>query len=120
MGLEASAFVLVALSMLVPSATFLAGILLLYGFLGKMAVDPVLISFISDNADKKDLATTLGMFNFFGMSSSIVAPAFTGFIIDKTGSGELGFYIGAGLLLIGTTIFVFVNNKNAVDKRQFS
>lgn len=111
MGLELAAFVLVALSMMAPNATFLAIILLLYGFLGKMAVDPVLISFISDNASKKDLATKLGMFNFFGMSSSIVAPAFTGYIIDKTGSGELGFYIGAGLLLIGTTVFIFVNTK---------
>ncbi|QUH18853.1 MFS transporter [Alkaliphilus sp. B6464] len=111
MGLELAAFVLIALSMMAPNATFLAIILLLYGFLGKMAVDPVLISFISDNASKKDLATKLGMFNFFGMSSSIVAPAFTGYIIDKTGSGELGFYIGAGLLLIGTTVFIFVNAK---------
>ncbi len=111
MGLELAAFVLIALSMMAPNATFLAIILLLYGFLGKMAVDPVLISFISDNASKKDLATKLGMFNFFGMSSSIIAPAFTGYIIDKTGSGELGFYIGAGLLLIGTTVFIFVNAK---------
>ncbi|MBU5674858.1 MFS transporter [Alkaliphilus sp. MSJ-5] len=110
-GLEIAAFVLIALSMKAPNATFLAIILLLYGFLGKMAVDPVLISFISDNASKKDLATKLGMFNFFGMSSSIIAPAFTGYIIDKTGSGELGFYIGAGLLLIGTTVFIFVNAK---------
>lgn len=110
-GLEIAAFILVAFSMRASNATILAGILLLYGFLGKMAVDPVLISFISDNANKKDLATTLGVFNFFGMSSSIVAPAFTGFIIDKTGSGELGFYIGAGLLLIGTIMFILANNK---------
>lgn len=117
MGLEVITFILVAFAMKAPNATVLAIILLAYGFLGKMAVDPVLISFVSDNANKKDLATTLGMFNFFGMSSSIVAPAFTGFIIDKTGSGELGFYIGAGLLLIGTIIFIFVNSKNLI-KRQ--
>ncbi|MDR7855281.1 MFS transporter [Tissierella sp.] len=116
-GLELAAFVLIALSMLVPNATLLAGILLAYGFLGKMAVDPVLISYISDTANKKELATTLGMFNFFGMSSSIVAPAFTGYIIDKTGSGELGFYIGAGLLIIGTVIFIFANNRNLVNKQ---
>ena len=115
-GLEVVTFVLVAFAMKAPNATVLAIILLAYGFLGKMAVDPVLISFISDNANKKDLATTLGTFNFFGMSSSIIAPAFTGFIIDKTGSGELGFYIGAGLLLVGTIIFIFANNKNLVKK----
>ena len=116
-GLEVVTFVLVAFAMKAPNATVLAIILLAYGFLGKMAVDPVLISFISDNANKKDLATTLGTFNFFGMSSSIIAPAFTGFIIDKTGSGELGFYIGAGLLLVGTVIFIFANNKNLVKKQ---
>ena len=63
-------FVLVAVSMLVPNAALLSLVLLLYGFLGKMAVDPVLISHVSDNADPKNVATTLGVFNFFGMSSS--------------------------------------------------
>lgn len=46
------------------------------------------------------------------MSSSVVAPALTGFIIDKTGSGELGFYIGAALLLVGTIIFALVNRDS--------
>lgn len=115
-GLEIVTFVLVAFAMKAPNATVLSIILLSYGFLGKMAVDPVLISFISDTARKKDLATTLGMFNFFGMSSSIVAPALTGFIIDKTGSGELGFYIGAGLLLVGTIIFMIANNKKVINE----
>jgi MFS-type transporter involved in bile tolerance (Atg22 family) len=85
--------------------------LLLYGFLGKMAVDPVLISYVSDQADKKTMATTLGTFNFFGMSSSVVAPALTGYIIDKTGSGVWGFYLGAILLFIGAIVFYLTNNR---------
>jgi len=117
-GLESAAFVLVAVSMLAQNTAILAMVLLLYGFLGKMAVDPVLISYISDKADKKNLATTLGTFNFFGMSSSIVAPAATGFIMDKTGSGVLGFYIGAFLLLVGVIIFVLINSKNLKEKIQ--
>lgn len=117
-GLESAAFVLVAVSMLAPGTVSLAMILLLYGFLGKMAVDPVLISYVSDKADKKSLATTLGTFNFFGMSSSIVAPALTGLIMDKTGSGVLGFYIGAVLLLIGMLIFALVNGKSLKQKTQ--
>ena len=103
--------------MFVPSAGLLAVILLLYGFLGKMAVDPVLISYVSDNADPKSVATTLGMFNFFGMSSSVVAPALTGKIIDSTGSGEFGFYIGAALLLIGTVFFLICNAGSMMKKR---
>lgn len=108
-GLELAAFALVAVSMFAPNAMLLSLILLLYGFLGKMAVDPVLISYVSDKADPKSVATTLGVFNFFGMSSSVVAPALTGKIIDVTGSGEFGFYIGAALLLAGTVFFLLSN-----------
>jgi MFS family permease len=116
--LEISAFILIAVSMFAPNTTVLSIILLLYGFLGKMAVDPVLISYVSDQADKKAMATTLGTFNFFGMSSSVVAPALTGYIIDKTGSGVWGFYLGAILLIIGVIVFYATNAKkqNAVVK----
>lgn len=110
--LEIAAFILIAVSMFVPDTTSLVIVLLLYGFLGKMAVDPVLISYVSDQADKKTMATTLGTFNFFGMSSSVVAPALTGYIIDKTGSGVWGFYLGAILLLIGAIVFYVTNNRN--------
>ena len=115
LGLELAAFVLIAVSMFAPNAWSLALILLLYGFLGKMAVDPVLISYISDQADKRSLATTLGVFNFFGMSSSVVAPALTGYIIDKTGSGVWGFYLGAGLLILGSILFALFNLRKAKD-----
>lgn len=113
--LEVAAFILVAISMLAPNAIILAVILLLYGLLGKMAVDPVLISYITDHAEAKNTATTLGTFNFFGMASSVVAPWLTGVIMDVTGSGELGFYLGALLLLIGT-IFFFATNVAAKKK----
>jgi Arabinose efflux permease len=110
--LEIAAFILIAVSMFVPDTTSLVIVLLLYGFLGKMAVDPVLISYVSDQADKKTMATTLGTFNFFGMSSSVVAPALTGYIIDQTGSGVWGFYLGAILLFVGAIVFYVTNNKN--------
>ena len=109
--LEIAAFILIAVSMFAPDTTSLAVVLLLYGFLGKMAVDPVLISYVSDQADKKSMATTLGTFNFFGMASSVVAPALTGYIIDKTGSGEWGFYLGAILLLLGAVTFYISNAR---------
>lgn len=117
-GLEIAAFVLVAVSMLVPNAALLSLVLLLYGFLGKMAVDPVLISHVSDNADPKNVATTLGVFNFFGMSSSVIAPALTGQIMDVTGSGELGFYIGAALLLVGTVFFLICNAGSLLKRSE--
>ncbi|MDR1520175.1 MAG: MFS transporter [Planctomycetota bacterium] len=112
--LEISAFVLIGVSMFAPNAVSLSVILLLYGFLGKMAVDPVLISFVVDKASKAKIATTLGMFNFFGMSSSVVAPALTGYIIDRTGSGVWGFYLGAALLLAGTMLFALFNRASKI------
>lgn len=117
--LEVTSFVLIAVSMFAPSTTTLAIILLLYGFLGKMAVDPILISYVSDQADKKALATTLGTFNFFGMSSSVVAPALTGYIMDQTGSGVWGFYLGAILLLVGSVIF-YVNNVRGQESSKIA
>lgn len=114
--LSVAAFVLISLSMFAPGEISLSVVLLLYGFLGKMAIDPVLISHLSDMADQGKVASTLGIFNFFGMSSSVVAPAFTGFIIDSTGSGEWGFYIGAIFLLIGTVVFYLGNRKSESNK----
>ena len=111
-ALEIAAFILIGVSMFAPGATSFAIILLLYGFLGKMAVDPVLISYVSDQADKQSMATTLGTFNFFGMSSSVVAPALTGYIIDSTGSGVWGFYLGAILLFFGAITFYAANARN--------
>lgn len=113
--LSLASFVLISVSMLAPNEIILSIVLLLYGFLGKMAIDPVLISYVSDRADDAKLASTLGLFNFFGMSSSVVAPTLTGIIIDSTGSGEVGFYIGAAFLLIGTIIFV-VSDMHARKK----
>lgn len=112
-GLEIAAFVLVAGSILAPNAPILAIVLLAYGFLGKLAVDPVLISFVSDKAEPGKMASTLGTFNFFGMSSSVVAPWLTGVIIDNTGSGEFGFYIGAALLIFGTLVFLIASKRTA-------
>ncbi|MDO3410419.1 MFS transporter [Saccharibacillus sp. CPCC 101409] len=115
-GLEISSVVLISVSVFVPNAGLLAGVLLMYGFLGKLAVDPVLISYITDKADSKSVASTLGVFNFFGMSSSVIAPALTGYIIDTTGSGQWGFYIGAIILLIGTVVFTISSLTSSSKK----
>ncbi|GAF36798.1 probable metabolite transport protein [Lentilactobacillus farraginis DSM 18382 = JCM 14108] len=91
------------------NATFLLTSLILYGFLGKLAVEPIIISWLGENAPQVGIGTTLGVFNFFGMMSSIVAPALTGNISDITGSKILGFYIAIVLLVIGTLLFLAAN-----------
>src|SRR5699024_6427410 len=66
-----------------------------YGLMGKLAIDPVLITYVSDSVPEQKTAKALGLFNFFGMVSSVVAPWLTGYIGDVTGSQVLAFYIGS-------------------------
>ena len=107
--LQICAAVMLVCTVISPDSTTLLISLVLYGLLGKLAVDPIMISFVADNAPKKGYGTSFGVFNFFGMSSSVIAPFLTGVISDSTGSKVMGFYISAAILLIGTVIFFTVN-----------
>lgn len=107
--LQICAAVMLVCTVISPDSTTLLISLVLYGLLGKLAVDPIMISFVADNAPKKGYGTSFGVFNFFGMSSSVIAPFLTGVISDSTGSKVMGFYISAAILVIGTIIFFTVN-----------
>ncbi len=54
-------------TVLSPNTAMLMISLVLYGLLGKMAVDPILISFVSEQASAKTLGRAFSLFNFFGM-----------------------------------------------------
>lgn len=110
-GLEIAAALMLLLTVLAPTSGILLVALVLYGLLGKLAVEPIIISYIADSASKENYGTTFGVFNFFGMSSSVIAPALTGFISDNTGSKIMGFYISAIVLVITTISFVVVNRS---------
>ncbi|WP_053955184.1 MFS transporter [Inediibacterium massiliense] len=114
--LEISAAAMLALVVLAPNSSILLLGLLLYGLLGKLAVDPIIISHIADSAPRESLGTSLGVFNFFGMSSSVLAPVVTGFISDQTGTKVMGFYASAVLLIIGAAIFFIANVKKTDNK----
>ncbi|MBO1512925.1 MFS transporter [Metabacillus bambusae] len=83
----------------------------LYGLLGKLALDPVLISYMADITPSSMYSRVYGFFNFSGMLSSIFAPYITGYFADQTGSLEFGFYLSGGLLIIGAIMFIFTDNK---------
>lgn len=89
--------------------------LLLYGFFGKVAVEPIIISWLGDTMPHKGLATTLGVFNFLGMSSSVIAPTLTGQISDLTGSKITAFYIAIIIVIIGTLLFYLVNRRKHIQ-----
>ena len=94
----------------------LVAVLILYGFIGKISLNPVLIALVADNAPKASLSTAFGLYNFFGMAASICAPYFTGLIADKTGSLNSGFYLAAVITLVGITAMLFV--KEAKSAKQ--
>lgn len=92
----------------VTSKGLLIAVLVLYGLTGKLALDPILISYVNAYAPKGSLSTTLSAYNFIGMSGSILAPYVTGYLADKLGSMQVGFYLAAVLLGLGLTFFLLV------------
>ncbi|MBO6384235.1 MFS transporter [Enterococcus casseliflavus] len=109
--LEVLAALMLLVTVQATNSTFLIIALILYGFLGKLAVEPIIISWLGENAPKVGVGTTLGVFNFFGMMSSVIAPTLTGSISDATGSKVMRFYIAIVLLIGGTFLFLTVNSK---------
>ncbi len=78
-----------------------------YGFFGKLALDPVLVAIVADSAPKEAYGTAFGIFNFVGMSSSILAPTIAGMISDTTGSLAANFYLSAVILIVGMSGMFF-------------
>ncbi|AOA02089.1 MFS transporter [Carnobacterium maltaromaticum] len=118
--LELLAAAMLVLTVMAPTSGVLLVGLVLYGLLGKLAVEPIIISYIGDTAPKKGYGTTFGVFNFFGMSSSVLAPWVTGVISDATGSKVNGFFLSAIIMVVGTVLFLGANimmkNKKAKAK----
>lgn len=109
---------LIAIAGIVYSSTTTVLImsLVLYGLIGKISLNPVLVALVADNAPKELYSTSFGLYNFFGMSSSILAPYLTGLIAEKTGSLNSGFYLAAVITAIGIFCMFFVNEDNPPNK----
>lgn len=90
-----------------------------YGFLGKLAVEPIIISWLGQYAPRKSIATTYGVFNFFGMSASVLVPSITGMISDATGTKVYAFYLAIGILCTGTLLFYLINRFYEKSKKEF-
>ncbi|WP_036826979.1 MFS transporter, partial [Photobacterium sanctipauli] len=114
-SLELAAAVTLVLTVLAPNTTILMVSLMLYGLLGKLAVEPIIISFVADNVSKSGYGTTFSLFNFFGMSSAVITPYLTGFISDMTGSKVMSFYLSAFFIIVGTCVFFAINRKKTPE-----
>ncbi|TQS74904.1 MFS transporter [Ornithinibacillus gellani] len=93
------------------SMTVLYIALIGYGIFGKISTNPVLVAVVADNAPKHAYSTAFGVYNFFGMCGSILAPYITGLLTDITGTLNAGFYF-AGILLIIAVISVLLMDEN--------
>ncbi len=99
---------LMALSLaLIPQVQSRTGMLLAlmaYGVVGKLAWDPLAISWLGDYAARhrpEAVGTAVALFSFLSVLSAVVGPPLTGWIKDITGSLAGGFYVAAGLALVG-------------------
>ncbi|BCA86446.1 MFS transporter [Enterococcus saigonensis] len=89
----------------VTNRMLLIAVLILYGLTGKLALDPIVVAYVTKNAPKGSLSTTLSAYNFIGMSGSILAPYITGFLADTVGSMKIGFYLACILQVLGLLVF---------------
>ena len=112
--LEGAAALLLLLTVMAPNTWVLMTSLIFYGLLGKLAVDPILISYVSEQASPKSLGRTFSLLNFFGMSSAVIAPTLTGFISDVMGSKEMSFIMSGALVAVGACIFALITHRSKV------
>lgn len=110
------AFVATASIVYFENMAILYTALILYGIVGKISTNPVLVALVANNAPKQAYSTAFSVYNFIGMCASILAPYITGYIYDQTGSMANGFYLAAGLLLVGFVAVIFVKEDKPTPK----
>ena len=96
----------------VTNRTLLITVLILYGLTGKLALDPIMVTFVTKHAPRAALGTTLSAYNFIGMSGSILAPYVTGYLADTSGSMQVGFYLSCVLWIIGLILFALLAKED--------
>jgi MFS family permease len=76
----------------------LAAILLVYGLVGKLPTDPLLLTETTSRLPPAAMGRGLGLLNFVGMLASVCAPAVAGFLDAATRSFRPAFWLAAALL----------------------
>ncbi|MEI5993131.1 MFS transporter [Candidatus Enterococcus mansonii] len=119
--LELIAASVLFLTVTTTNQTVLVFGIMAYGFFGKLAVEPIIISWLGESAPKGNVATMYGVFNFFGMSASVIVPTVTGTISDITGSKLYAFYLAILIIIMGTFLFYLINRtvgeKHEIERK---
>lgn len=87
--------------------------LILYGLIGRLALDPVLVAYIGGITPRSVYSKAFSFLNFAGMLSTVFAPTVAGYLADATGHLESAFYLSGGLILIGGIVFIFTKKEEA-------
>lgn len=95
---------------LLPAGPGLLAALIIYGFTGKLALDPVMAAYVADHARREQYGTVFGLLNFAGMCSSVLSHYLTGFVADQTGTLQSGFYMAGTLLVVGMVALAAVTD----------
>ncbi|MGN0070632.1 MAG: MFS transporter [Atopobiaceae bacterium] len=112
-ALQAAAAIMLFLMVQPFPKPAIVAFIVLYGLLGKLTVEPIIISWLGDFAPKDSVTTTFGVFNFFGMSASVFAPAVTGAMTDSLGSGVYGYYLAIAIVILFTAAFLVIGRRGS-------
>lgn len=74
--------------------------LIVYGLVGKVSTNPVLVAIVAKNAPQNTLSTSFGVYNCLGMIGSSLAPIVTGWL-KQHGGYDLSFYLAGALIGVG-------------------
>jgi MFS family permease len=88
----------------VHSKTGMLLALMAYGLVGKLTWDPLGISWLGDYMARtrpEAIGAAVALFSFTSVMSAVIGPPLTGLIQDLTGSLAGGFYLAAGIALVG-------------------
>jgi MFS family permease len=83
-----------------------------YGIVGKLTLEPMGIAWVPELVSSESLGAALALLNVFGITSAILAPVITGILTDLTGTLVVGFYCGAGIVLLGAFFLLFANDSS--------
>ncbi|MFC0673906.1 MFS transporter [Brachybacterium hainanense] len=95
------------------SEAVLIGAIVLYGAVGKLALDPVLISTVADHVDNASRSTAYGLYNCIGMGAAVLSPPLSGLLVDAGGSYRSAFALAASLLVLGAACFLLTYRRPA-------
>ncbi|MSQ11779.1 MAG: MFS transporter [Dehalococcoidia bacterium] len=94
--------------------------LALYGLVGALALNPLVVSWAGDHilATKRvGIGTGIAVFNTFAVGSSVAGPLLSGWVLDATGSLKGGFLVAAGFATASFFLMLLPKETVAVKRR---